>query len=151
MTVNTFKNTAFILAGVGALWAGQTQAETFVDKVWVRSTPVGTGVTAGYAIIMNSSQEPDRLISISSPAAAKIELHQTKEQDGVMTMSPVEELVIAPGNQIELKPGGYHLMIMNVKQQLKVGDTFPIVFKFTGQGIVNVNAKVAPLAATASP
>ena len=151
MILNSTRYLVCVVGTLSLLLATSAQAETFVDKVWVRSTPAGAGNTAGYAIIMNSSQQTDRLVSISSPAAAKIELHQTKEEDGIMVMTLIEELVIAPGNQIELKPGGYHLMIKNVKQALKVGDTFPIVFKFEVQGNVNVNARVAPLAATAAP
>jgi len=133
------------------LWGvAGTRAETAVTNAWVRASLGSGAVTAGYAVITNSGPLPDRLLAVSSPDAARVELHQSSSRGGVMTMSPVENLVIPAAGRIELKPGDYHLMILQLRRPIKAGETLPLRFQFERVDI-DVVAKVAPLAATSAP
>jgi len=140
---------AFVLGAL--MFSAHVRAETEIKDVWVRAT-AGTGkVTAGYGVIVNSGAVGDQLISVSTSAAMMVDVHQSKHEGGVMKMEPVRGLVIPASGIVELKPGGYHLMIMNVSQPLKAGEDIDLVFTFKNQGPVKVRAKVAPLSASRMP
>ena len=125
-------------------------ADITVTDAWVRET-IGAGkVSAGYARIVNTSTSTDRLLSVATPAGMAT-LHRTLEQGGMMTMDAVQNLEVPAKGAIELKPGGYHIMIMNVSHPLKVGEAVDLVFTFEHAGKVNTTAKVAPISATKAP
>ena len=71
-----------------------------------------------------------RLTGVRSPVAGVVELHEMKMDNGIMRMRPVGDLPIKAGQSIELKSGGYHLMMMNLKRQLKAGETVPLTLEF---------------------
>lgn len=133
---------AFTLASTTA-WA-----DIVIEKAWVRAT-AGTGkVSAGYGVLVNNGPAEDHLLSVTTTAAAMTEVHQSKDTNGVMSMEPVAALAVPSGGRVELKPGGYHLMLMNVAQPLKAGDTITLIFTFKSKGAITATAKVMPLAAT---
>jgi hypothetical protein len=123
-------------------------ADIVIENAWVRATTGTNKVSAGYAAIVNTGPQADQLQSVSTPIAMMTEVHESKATNGVMSMEPVDTLTVPANGRVELKPGSYHLMIMNVTQPLKVGDMVDVTFNFKIKGAVTVKAKVLPLAAT---
>ena len=118
-----------------------------VTAPWARATPKGAPVAGGYLSITNNGSEPDRLIGGSLAAAAgRFEVHEMLMDNGVMRMRPITGgLEIKPGQTVELKPGGYHLMFMGLKAQLKAGDTVKGTLEFAKAGKVEISYPVRPL------
>ncbi|MBZ6075534.1 DUF1775 domain-containing protein [Microvirga puerhi] len=110
-----------------------------IEQPWSRATPGGAKVGGGYLRVTNTGKEPDRLIGGSFPLADRVELHEMSMADNIMRMKPVEGgLVIAPGATVELKPGGYHLMFMDLKEPLKDGQSVKGTLVFEKAGTVDV-------------
>ncbi len=131
---------ALLLAGPWAASAHEFKVgDLEIDHPWSRATPPGAKVAGGYFTVTNHGSAPDRLVSISSDIAAKAEVHEMAVKDGVMTMRPVEGgLEIPAGGKLELKPGGYHLMLMGLKHPAKQGENFPATLTFEKAGSVTV-------------
>ena len=102
----------------------------------------GGATGAVYITIGNTGKEADALLSASSDAAQTVELHETKNEAGVMKMRPVPKIAVAAGGKIEMKPGGYHVMLLGLKRDLKPGDKVEVTLKFERGGEVRVNAPV---------
>jgi copper(I)-binding protein len=117
-----------------------------VTAPWARATPKGAPVAGGYLSITNNGSEPDRLVGGSFAAAGRFEVHEMKMEGGIMKMRPLPRgLEIKPGETVELKPGGYHLMFMALKQQLKAGETVKGTLEFAKAGKVEVSYPVRSL------
>ena len=115
---------------------------------WARATPKGAPVAGGYLKITNNGSAPDRLIGGSFPGAVKLEVHEMSMANGVMRMRPLAKgLEIGPGATVELKPGGYHLMFLGFKGQLKAGESVKGTLTFEKAGTVEVTYQVAPMGA----
>ena len=84
--------------------------------------------------IENKGREADRLLSAASSAAGIVEIHEMKMDGGMMQMREVKDVELKPGATVELKPGGYHVMLMDLKQPLKQGDTVPVMLRFEKAG-----------------
>src|SRR6201986_4348236 len=96
-----------------------------VTSPWTRATPGGAKIAGGYLKITNNGTTPDRFVGAKSEPTDHVEIHEMSMSDGVMKMRPLPNgLEIRPGETVELKSGGYHLMFMDIKQPLKAGDTF---------------------------
>jgi len=90
----------------------------------------------------------DRLVSGETPAAGKLEIHEMSVSDGVMKMRPIDGgLALAPGQTVKLVPGGYHLMLIDLKKPLKAGDKVPVTLNFEKAGKVTVSLGVQGLGA----
>jgi len=102
------------------------------------------GVTsAAYMLISNTGSEADRLLSASSDAAAATEIHLSEMKEGVMTMRPVEGGIEIPaGGQVELKPGGYHVMLIGLKHELAPGGKVQLTLTFEKSGQMAVEAQI---------
>jgi periplasmic copper chaperone A len=110
-----------------------------IDHPWSRATPAGAKVAAGYMTIVSKGTTADRLIGGSTPAAGRIEVHEMAMKNGVATMRPVSGgLAIEPGKTVTLAPGGYHLMIQDLKAPLKKGDKVTATLEFEKAGKVDV-------------
>lgn len=110
---------------------------------WARATPPNAPVAGGYLVIRNSGSEPDRLVAVSSSASDSAEIHQMTVKDGVMLMRPVEGgLEIPAGGEVELKPGGYHIMFMKPLEQFKEGEKRAATLVFEHAGSIDVEFKV---------
>jgi copper(I)-binding protein len=110
---------------------------------WARATPKGAPVAAGYLTIKNTGTTADRLVGGSSDAAAKVEVHQMSMDNGVMKMRPIMGgLEIKPGETVELKPQGLHLMFIGPKSPLKQGDHVKATLEFEKAGKVEVDFDV---------
>ncbi|MBA8899415.1 copper chaperone PCu(A)C [Phyllobacterium sp. P30BS-XVII] len=122
----------------------------FTDA-FTRATLPGAKVGGGYISITNEAKEADRLLGGSSPAAARVEIHEMKMDGEVMKMRQLADGVEIPaGGTIELEPGGMHLMLLEIKQPLKQGETVPVTLEFQKAGKVQVNLKVEAAGATST-
>lgn len=122
-----------------------------IGHPWSRATPAGAKVGGGYLSIENTGTAADRLVSVSVPFAARAEVHEMAVKDGVMTMRPLEQGVEVPaGAKVEFKPGGYHIMFMELKQPLKQGEMMKGTLTFEKAGTVDVEFKVDAIAAKGS-
>jgi copper(I)-binding protein len=121
-----------------------------IEGAWARPTPEGTSISAGYLKITNRGDKPDTLLGASTPAANSAELHESAvDAEGLMIMRPVENgLEIKPGQTVELKPAGVHIMILGIKTPLKEGQTIPVTLNFKSAGKIEVPFAVKPMAAS---
>lgn len=114
-----------------------------VENAWARATAPGQPV--GGAFMKLTSDTNAQLVGASSPVAGRVQVHMMKMQDGVMIMREVKSLSLPKGKTVELAPGGYHIMLMELKQPLKAGEHVPITLKVkAGKKIqsVEVSAEV---------
>jgi copper(I)-binding protein len=110
-----------------------------IEAPWLRATPGGAKVGAGYLRITNTGSEADRLTGASMPLAARGEVHEMTMRNGVMHMAGLAQgLAIPPGKTVELKPGGFHLMFLDLKGALKQGEKVDVTLTFERAGSVTV-------------
>ena len=128
--------------------ASPVLAQMHVENAWSRATPPGAKIGVGYMILRNASGTADRLVAASSPAAARVETHVTIREGDISRMRPVEGYDIPANGTFELKPGGAHLMLMNLKAPLKEGDKVPLTLRFRHAGEVQAELEVRALGAT---
>jgi copper(I)-binding protein len=124
-------------------------ADIALDQPWSRATPAGAQVGAGYVTIRNAGKTADKLVSVTSDVSAKSEIHEMAMADGVMKMRAVSAIEVPAGQSAELKPGGYHIMFVGLKQPLKEGDTVKGSLTFEKAGPVPVEFKVRAMGAPA--
>jgi copper(I)-binding protein len=98
--------------------------------------------SAVYMIIRNDGRDPDRLTAASTDVARAVELHETRLDGGVMRMAQVPAIEVPAGGRVELKPGGYHVMLIGLQRELKAGERFPVTLRFEKSGSVTVEAEV---------
>lgn len=123
-----------------------------VASPWTRATPGGAKIAGGYLKITNNGKSPDRLVSVTSAGADRVEIHEMSMTDGVMKMRPLADgLTVKPGETVEFKPGGFHLMFMDIKLPLKQGDTLKATLKFEKAGTLDVSFSVNAIGATGEP
>lgn len=119
-----------------------------VIQAWSRATPKGAKVAGGYVTIENRGGEPDRLLTASSTAAAKVEIHQMALQDGIMTMRPLDDgLIIPPDAAVTLEPGGDHIMFVGLKAPFEEGQRVPVSLTFERAGRIETTFEVGPVGA----
>src|SRR5579872_6669602 len=118
-----------------------------ITQAWSRATPGGAKVGGGYLTIENKGTVPDRLLGGSADIAAKVQVHEMSMNNGVMTMRPVGGLVIEPGKTVKLTPGGFHLMLLDLKGPLKQGEKLPVTLDFEKAGKVSVTFDVGGIGA----
>jgi copper(I)-binding protein len=117
-----------------------------IGHPWSRATPPGAAVGAGYLTIANTDSEPDRLVSATVAGAGRVQIHAMAEQGGVMIMRGLTEgLEIPAGATVELAPGGYHLMLMDLARPLKEGERLAGTLRFEKAGAIDVEFAVGPL------
>lgn len=139
---------ALLLAAVPAFAHSFTLGPLKIDHPWSRATPPGAKVGGGYLSVENTGSAPDRLVSVSVPFAARAEIHEMAVKDGVMTMRPMAAGVeIAPGAKVEFKPGGYHIMFMELKEPLKQGERRKGTLTFEKAGSIDVEFAVDAIGA----
>jgi uncharacterized protein YcnI/copper(I)-binding protein len=138
--------------------AAQTGNDTFkigdlaVVSPWTRATPGGAKIAGGYLKITNNGKSSDRLVGATSAGANHVEIHEMSMTDGVMKMRPLADgLTIKPGETVELRPGGFHIMFMDIKQPLKQGDTLKATLAFEKAGKLDVSFNVNAIGASGAP
>jgi copper(I)-binding protein len=140
-----------VLLVLGVFFSLSVQAQIQIEKPWARATAPGAKVAGGYMLIRNAGAAGDKLVSATSPAAAKVELHVHINDGGVMKMREVPGYDVPAKGSFELKPGGAHLMFMNIKQPFKEGEKVPVTLKFEKAGEVRAEFHVGRLGEGASP
>jgi periplasmic copper chaperone A len=111
--------------------AALAQAQTSIADAWVRGTVAQQKATGAFMRI--TSAQGGKLVSAASPVAGVTEIHEMKMEGDVMKMAAVPGLDLPAGKAVELKPGGYHVMLMNLKQTVKDGDTVPLTLTIEGK------------------
>lgn len=111
-----------------------------IGHPWSREAPDGARVAAGYATIRNEGEEADRLVSVSGEIAGRAEIHEMAvDAQGVMTMRPLGEGIEVPaGGEVELRPGSYHIMFLDLSAAPKEGERFTGTLTFEKAGTVEV-------------
>lgn len=134
-----------VLLGHSTLAFPHTDGGIVVKNAWVREAPPVSPVLAGYMVIENHTDKPNELVSVKSSAFQKIEIHKTIFKDGMAEMESQNALTIEAEKNVELKPGGTHLMLINPVKPLKAGDTvnFILVFSNGSKSIVSAPVKKA--------
>jgi copper(I)-binding protein len=119
-----------------------------IGHPWTRATPNGASVGGGYLTVENTGPDADKLVGGTLAGAGRVEIHRMSMEGSVMKMAPVEGgLVITPNETVSLKPGGYHLMFLDLKGQLKKGEMLKGSLEFEKAGKVEVEFKVEAIAA----
>jgi copper(I)-binding protein len=133
--------------------ATSAHAQLSVSNPWIRATVPQQKATGAFMQI--SSAKDSRLVQVSSPAAGIVEIHQMEMVDQMMRMRPVDGIDLPAGKSVNLASGGYHIMLMDLKKQLKAGDSVPVVLTIEGKNKkrenVTVNAVVNPINYTSPP
>jgi copper(I)-binding protein len=146
----------FLLAVALALAGGIAVAEEYsagtiqIGNPWTRATPKGSTVAGAYMTLTNKGSAPDRLVGGSSAVADRFEVHSMVMDGGVAKMRPVDGgLEIKPGETVELKPGGLHVMLTGLKQPLNKGEKVKATLEFEKAGRVEIEYTVEALGAAA--
>ncbi|HLX81391.1 MAG TPA: copper chaperone PCu(A)C [Burkholderiales bacterium] len=126
-------------------------AQVQIEKPWARATAPGATIAGGYMVIRNQGAARDRLLSASSPASAKVELHVTSDDNGVMKMREVPGYDVPAKGSFELKPGGAHMMFMDIKRPFKEGERIPVTLKFEKAGEVKTEFPVGGMGSAMAP
>jgi periplasmic copper chaperone A len=138
------------LAGTGALaeTTSYKLGELTIEAPWARATPAGAKVGGAYLKIINNGTQSDRLLGGSLTGAGDVEVHEMSMNNNVMKMRQLKDgLEIKPGQTVELKPGGYHLMLTGLRDGLKLGQKLTGTLRFEKAGTVEIEFAVAPIGA----
>jgi len=141
---------SFALLGIGGLIAcdsGDKKASgpsIQVESVWGRPSPMMADTGAVYMVIQNTGGEADRLIAAETDVCEVVELHESVMDGDVMHMRPVAGggIEIPAGGSAELKPGGYHVMLIRLKSPLEAGASVPLTLVFEKSGKIKVDAEM---------
>jgi len=123
------KRITFTLAAL--VLAASAQAQVSVKDAWVRATVPQQKATGAFMQIVSAKDA--RLVEAKSPVAGVVEIHEMAMVDQVMKMRAIPRLDLPAGKAVELKPGGYHVMLLDLKGQVKDGDTVPLTLVVEGK------------------
>lgn len=147
LAIRSLVTAAVLIAATAA------QAQVTVKDAWVRATVPQQKATG--AFMQLQSTKDTKLVSVSSPLTPNVEVHEMAMQDNVMKMRQVPAIELPAGKVVELKPGSYHVMLMNLQKPVSVGDTVSLTLSFEGKDgkreTVEVQAPVRPLNNNAAP
>lgn len=132
---------ALVLAAMPA-WAQVT-----VEQPWSRATPPGSRIGVGFMRLANAGPAEVRVVGAASPVAGRVEMHVTTREGDVMKMRHVDSFTIPAGGTYELKPGGAHLMLMELKRPLNQGEKVPLTLQLERGGELKVELPVEALGA----
>lgn len=138
------------LVGLASMIANPAMADSQPVKAtdiqahmgWVRAVPPVSSNTSAYMMLHNYSQQDDQLVDILSPVAEVVEMHKTDMQDGVMKMSRMHSVTVPAKGHVMFEPAGNHIMLINLKEPLKVGSSVPLTLVFKHHGDINIQLDV---------
>ena len=141
-----------LIAGCNPAADTPTTAETAsaiaITAPWSRETAEGQNAGGAFMTIANTGTAADRLTGGSTPVAGRVEIHTMSMDGGVMRMRPLADgLEVPAGGAVTLKPGSFHVMLMDLKQPLKAGDKVPLTLTFDGAGTITTALEVQPAGA----
>jgi len=132
-----------------------TSPKIHIQDAWARPGAMGMGQEMGhgmshggestsavYFVVVNDGGQPDALIRAVSDVAEKVELHETRMEGDVAKMQPVPRVEIPARGRVEFKPRGLHVMLIGLKRELRVGDTFTLTLRFEKSGEIPVTVTV---------
>jgi periplasmic copper chaperone A len=123
--------------------------EVTIKEPWVRGTVRGQKATG--AFMQLTASESASLVAVESPVAGSVQIHEMKMENDIMKMRAIPKLDLPAGKAVDLKPGGYHMMLMDLKQPLKKGEAVPIVLRFEAKDktfkTIEIKAQVRELGA----
>lgn len=141
---------AILLAAPSAFAHEYKAGDIDIGHPWTRATPPSARVGGGYLTLTNHGQTVDRLIGGSSPASGRVEIHTMEVTDGVMKMRELRDgVALPPGETVKLEPGGFHLMLIDLKAPIREGAKIPVTLRFEHAGLVEVELAAAALGAPA--
>ena len=147
------KHAAALVWIVALAWAFPALADVTVKEAWVRGTIPGQKVTGAFMQLTSTADAA--LVDASSPSARFVEIHEMKKEGDVMKMRAIDKLALPAGRSVTLTPGGYHMMLFDLKAPLKAGDVVPLTLTFEDaagkRSTAEVKATVKPLGAGAIP
>lgn len=128
--------TALIIVAILFFAGLNTSAQVEADKIvikdaWIQEGPPSQKITAAFMLIENHNAAEIALLSASTDAARVVELHKMELEDGMMSMRKVDSINVPAGGMIELKPGGYHLMVIGLNKELKEGEDVKVTLRFS--------------------
>lgn len=132
---------AAVLCALPAAAHDYTAGDIAIGHPWTRAAGAN-GNGAGFLRLRNAGTQPDRLLSAASPIARSVELHSMVRDGDVMRMRPVQDIVIAPGQTVELRPGGLHIMMIGLSAAMNQGSRVPLTLRFERAGEVQVELAV---------
>lgn len=137
-----------IVMATGLLFSAGALAQVTVSDAWIRAT-VPQQTSAG-AFMHLRSAKPATLVAVKTPVAATAELHEMQMNGSMMSMHPVKTVALPAGQDVVMGPGGYHVMLFGLKQQLKDGESVPLTLVVEDAGKkreeVKVTVPVKPIA-----
>lgn len=136
-----------------AMLATGALAQVSVKEPWIRATVPQQKATG--AFMQLSTIQATRLVEASSPVAGAVEIHEMKMDNNIMKMRQINGIDVPAGKSVDLKPGGYHVMLLDLKEQMKEGASVPVTLVFEGKDkkreTVEIKATVRPLAGATAP
>jgi len=122
--------------------AGDLSKDIFISNAWVQAMPPSQTNTAVYMVITNNSPKEAVIVSASSDIAGATEIHQMSEMNGMMNMAMAADLHIPAQGKLTLQPGGFHIMLIDLKKPINKGDTVPVTLHFQDGSSMIVKANV---------
>ena len=114
-----------------------------IEDAWTRPTPAGMPMGAAYFTIVNGTGEDDALVGATTPAAARVEVHESTLEDGMARMRPLAEIRVPAHGRVAVTPGGIHLMLVDLTQPLVAGTRVPLTLEFREAGRMTIQLVVA--------
>ncbi|MEW5962316.1 MAG: copper chaperone PCu(A)C [Pseudomonadota bacterium] len=139
---------ATLITATASLAGDYKAGDLKIGEPWTRVTPPGAAVAGGFMTITNTGKEADRLLGGSATISKRLEVHEMTMDGGIMKMRELAKgLEIKPGETVELKPGSFHVMFIELTTPPAIGTPVKGQLKFEKAGTVDVEYKVAPLGA----
>jgi len=137
----SFTVAAAVLTLTAAAAQAQTQTVTVRDA-WVREPMGGRNVTGAFAIVENSGATPRSIVAATADVSDKVELHEMKNENGMMRMSPLKKFDVPAHGTLELKPGSFHVMLFDVTRKLVAGETVRLTLTLDDGSTISTAAQV---------
>lgn len=136
------RNLVGLILALTPIAAAAEEAGVSVRDAWVRETPPGVAMMAGYMVLQNNTSRPHVLVAASSSGFDAVMIHRTIVKDGLAGMVHASQVELRPNASLIFAPGGYHLMLMNPKRTLRAGDRVDINLEFRGGLVLPVAYEV---------
>ena len=135
---------SFYFTTILSAWA----ATPYAEDAYIRAMPPGQEVTGSFMVLQNPTPKDIALIRAESDVAKNVELHNHIKEGGMMKMRPVKQIDIKAKSKTHLKPGGYHVMLIGLKRDLKLGEKIPMSLYFSDGTVQKIEAPVKKISAT---
>lgn len=148
---STIAALVFAIVSLTAAGASADSSGIAVEHAWARASPKGAVTGGAYVTIVNNGSSDDRLLSVSSPAAERIQFHSETNDNGVAKMVQLLTIDVPAGGSFAFKPGGTHMMMTGLKQPLREGESVQLFLTFEKAGVVEATARIGKIAAMVDP